>query len=39
LVGGEPISTINHHTLSQADGSWIRLNDLVDIVETMLMDM
>ncbi|CAE6334248.1 unnamed protein product [Rhizoctonia solani] len=39
LVGGEPISTINHHTLSQADGSWIRLNDLIDIVETMLMDI
>ncbi|KAF8759539.1 Fungal specific transcription factor [Rhizoctonia solani] len=39
LAGGEPIKTINHHTLSPIDGSWIRFNDLIDIVETMLMDI
>ncbi|CAE6416114.1 unnamed protein product [Rhizoctonia solani] len=39
LAGGEPIKAINHHTLSPIDGSWIRFNDLADIVETMLMDI
>ncbi|KAJ1309214.1 hypothetical protein OPQ81_004883 [Rhizoctonia solani] len=39
LAGGEPTNTINHHTLSPIDGSWIRFNDLTDIVETMLMDI
>ncbi|KAF8681315.1 Fungal specific transcription factor [Rhizoctonia solani] len=39
LAGGEPIKTINHHTLSPIDGSWIRFNNLIDIVETMLMDI
>ncbi|CAE6474700.1 unnamed protein product [Rhizoctonia solani] len=39
LAGGEPIKTINHHTLVPNDGSWIRFNDLTDIVETMLMDI
>ncbi|KDN47462.1 hypothetical protein RSAG8_03602, partial [Rhizoctonia solani AG-8 WAC10335] len=34
-----PIKTINHHTLVPNDGSWIRFNDLTDIVETMLMDI
>ncbi|KEP52060.1 nitrogen assimilation transcription factor nira protein [Rhizoctonia solani 123E] len=39
LAGGEPIKIINHHTLAPMDGSWIRFNDLADIVETMLMDI
>ncbi|CAE6514166.1 unnamed protein product [Rhizoctonia solani] len=39
LAGGEPANVINHHTLTPTDGSWIRFNDLADIVETMLMDI